>query len=173
MMKAWIVISTLTFLVTNSYLPNFNSFSPTESEQLISATEGNESSNRTVIPFGRFYQHQETVPFGSKMGKVIKSKQIKEGEQVFGSSKMKYNFKTEKGIIYDAASEQEGMQVRGKVAKYISAADSTTNLGRIIVRFSMDDDFIQQFGMMVQVNLDKLFIPIQIPFQNRRIALLF
>jgi N-acetylmuramoyl-L-alanine amidase len=78
MMKAWIVISTLTFLVTNSYLPNFNSFSPTESEQLISATEGNESSNRTVIPFGRFYQHQETVPFGSKMGKVIKSKQIKE-----------------------------------------------------------------------------------------------
>ncbi|MCR9288509.1 MAG: putative LPS assembly protein LptD [Bacteroidetes bacterium] len=61
------------------------------------------------------------------LGKTIGAPQFKEGEQVFGSSKMKYNFKTEKGIIYDAASEQEGMQVRGKVAKYISAADSTQN----------------------------------------------
>lgn len=61
------------------------------------------------------------------LGKTIGSPQFKEGEQNFGSSKMKYNFKTEKGIIYDAATTQEGMQVRGEVAKYISGADSTQN----------------------------------------------
>ncbi len=32
-----------------------------------------------TIPFGRFFKKSDPIPFGSKMGKVIKSKQIEEG----------------------------------------------------------------------------------------------
>jgi N-acetylmuramoyl-L-alanine amidase len=76
MMKAWLLISTLTFLVSPSYLPNFNSSTSKVSKKEIAADKGTEALVRPVVPFGRFYQHQKTVNFGTEMGKVIKSKQI-------------------------------------------------------------------------------------------------
>ncbi len=62
-----------------------------------------------------------------QLGKTIGKPKFTESSQTFSSSKMKYNFKTRKGIIYDAVSEQEGMQVHGEKAKFISAVDSTKN----------------------------------------------
>ena len=50
---------------------------------------------------------------------------LKKANKPLGQSKMKYNFKTEKGIIYDASSQQEGMQVLSRKAKYISSIDTT------------------------------------------------
>ncbi len=49
-----------------------------------------------------------------------------ERDQTFTTREMKYNFKTRKGIIYQAATVQEGMQVIGEKAKYISAGEDTT-----------------------------------------------
>lgn len=63
---------------------------------------------------------------GKKVGnRTIGSPKFTESDQTFTSSKMKYNFKTRKGIIYDAVSQQEGMQVHGAKAKYISSLDTT------------------------------------------------
>ncbi|RMG79395.1 MAG: LPS-assembly protein LptD [Bacteroidetes bacterium] len=61
------------------------------------------------------------------LGQVIGRPKFTEGEQTFEAGKMRYNFKTEKGIIYDAHSQEEGMQVIARKAKYISSKDSTHN----------------------------------------------
>ena len=86
MMKAWLLFSTLALLATSYRLPNINlssppptpkgeislSLPPTTTDSPLGVGGGARAS------FGRFFNHQETIPFGSKMGKVIKSKQIKE-----------------------------------------------------------------------------------------------
>lgn len=56
-------------------------------------------------------------------GEMIGSPKFKEKDQEFTSSKMRYNIKTQKGIIYDAVTEQGGMHVHGSKAKFISSGD--------------------------------------------------
>ena len=61
-------------------------------------------------------------PQGQWIGKPV----FEEGDQRFTSSKMKYNFKTYKGIVYDGQSIQEGMNVVGEKGKFIGAGKDTT-----------------------------------------------
>lgn len=76
MMKAWLLISTLAFLVASNRLPNFNS---PPASLLATASLASDSESASVRPFGRFFNATKKTPFGAKMGKVIKSNQFKEG----------------------------------------------------------------------------------------------
>lgn len=51
-----------------------------------------------------------------------------EGENVFNANRMRYNFETRKGIVYDAITEEDDIKVRGSRSKFISGdpADSTS-----------------------------------------------
>jgi LptD protein len=61
-------------------------------------------------------------------GKIIGKPQFQEGDQTFTASSVKYNFKSSKGIIYSAQSQQQGMNVVGQKAKFLgSGGDSTKN----------------------------------------------
>ncbi len=67
----------------------------------------------------------EGVP--DSLGKLSGLPNFKDGDQQFSSKKMRYNFKTSKGIIYDASTKQgSDMYVLSNKAKFIShQADST------------------------------------------------
>ncbi|MEL7222919.1 MAG: putative LPS assembly protein LptD, partial [Bacteroidota bacterium] len=51
-----------------------------------------------------------------------------EGESVFNANRMRYNFETRKGIVYDAITEEDDIKVRGSRSKFISGdpGDSTS-----------------------------------------------
>ena len=57
-----------------------------------------------------------------------------QGSQNFTASKLRYNFKTYKGIIFDAQTMQEGMNVVGTKGKFIGAGDDTTKANVIYNR---------------------------------------
>lgn len=62
------------------------------------------------------------------LGQLIGKPQFQEGDQTFTASTVKYNFKTSKGIIFSAQSQQQGMNMVGQRAKYIgNGGDSTKN----------------------------------------------
>jgi len=44
---------------------------------------------------------------------------FQDGEEAFDASKLRYNFKTSKGIIYDAVSQYNDLYVRGGKAKFV------------------------------------------------------
>lgn len=49
--------------------------------------------------------------------------EFKDGEQEFTAGKLRYNFKTKKGIIYEARTQQEDLYVLGEKAKFVGAPD--------------------------------------------------
>ncbi len=53
-------------------------------------------------------------------GQKIGLPAFQDGDQAFTSNKMRYNFKTKKGIIYDATSKYNDLYILGKRAKFIS-----------------------------------------------------
>ncbi|MBI5914368.1 MAG: LPS-assembly protein LptD, partial [Bacteroidetes bacterium] len=62
------------------------------------------------------------LPGGEWLGKP----HFTEGDQNFTASKIKYNFKTYKGIIYDAQTMQEGMNIVGEKGKFFGTGNDTT-----------------------------------------------
>ena len=61
------------------------------------------------------------------LGKKTGVPEFKEGEMGFVSEKMKYNFKTKKGIIYDVSTKQNDMYVLGAKAKFTAGDRDTLN----------------------------------------------
>ncbi|MCB0520747.1 MAG: LPS-assembly protein LptD [Lewinellaceae bacterium] len=59
-------------------------------------------------------------------GKWIGKPTFKEGDQTFSASKLRYNFKTYKGIIYDAQTTFDGMNVVSRKGKFFGAGEDTT-----------------------------------------------
>ena len=62
--------------------------------------------------------------FADSTGQTAGLPQFEDGEQNFTASRLRYNFKTKKGIIYEARTKQEDMYVLGTRAKFIGAAES-------------------------------------------------
>ncbi len=52
-------------------------------------------------------------------GRIAGKPDFNDGTQEFKANKLKYNFKTQKGIIYDAKSKQNDLYVLGSKTKYI------------------------------------------------------
>jgi hypothetical protein len=52
--------------------------------------------------------------------------EFKDGEQTFTAQRLRYNFKTQKGIVYEARTQQEDLFVLGERAKFIGAGEQDT-----------------------------------------------
>ncbi|MFN0212906.1 MAG: putative LPS assembly protein LptD [Saprospiraceae bacterium] len=64
--------------------------------------------------------------FADSTGQLTGLPDFKDGEQAFTASKLRYNFKTKKGIIYEARTQQEDLYVLGERAKFISGVSADT-----------------------------------------------
>jgi hypothetical protein len=68
------------------------------------------------------------VRIDSTTGKMIGQPHFKQGEQVFDAKRMRYNFKTQKGMVYDVRTTQKDIIAHGAKMKFIAAPkrDSTS-----------------------------------------------
>ena len=67
-------------------------------------------------------------PLKGEKGAVLGMPDFKDGDQNFKAGKMKYNFKSKKGIVYDVSTLQQNLHVLGEKTKFISksaTADTT------------------------------------------------
>ncbi|MEL6969056.1 MAG: putative LPS assembly protein LptD [Bacteroidota bacterium] len=55
-----------------------------------------------------------------------------EGENTFVANRMRYNFESRKGIVYDAVTQEDDIYVKGSRSKFISADPSDTTANDII-----------------------------------------
>lgn len=62
-------------------------------------------------------------------GKAAEMPEFTQGEQVFNAQRMRYNFKTGKGIVYDVTTQQNDVVVHGGKTKFVRAdqADTSSN----------------------------------------------
>ncbi len=74
------------------------------------------------------YAHSEisAQQFADSTGQLAGLPDFKDGEQAFTATKLRYNFKTKKGIIYEARTQQEDLYVLGERAKFISGISADT-----------------------------------------------
>ncbi|HAD11684.1 MAG TPA: hypothetical protein DCF33_04510 [Saprospirales bacterium] len=106
-------------------------------------------------------------PLQDSSGLLTGMPDFKDGEQQFTASKLRYNFKSKKGIIYEARTQQEDLHVLGEKAKFVSAssADTTKKARNIIYNkdaiITTCDDPHPHFGIRTQklkVIQDKLVV---------------
>ena len=64
--------------------------------------------------------------FADTSGQLVGLPDFQDGEQKFTASRLRYNFKTKKGIIYEARTKQEDLYVLGERAKFISGVSVDT-----------------------------------------------
>jgi hypothetical protein len=86
----------------------------------------------------------------NSLGELVGKPKFQEGTQNFTASNMRYNFKTYKGIILDAQTKQEGMNIVGEKAKFFGTGDDTTRSNIIYNRnaiFSTCDLEHPHFGI--------------------------
>ena len=60
-------------------------------------------------------------------GQLVGLPEFDDGQQKFTATRLRYNFKTRKGIIYEARTQQEDMYVLGSKAKFIGSASADTS----------------------------------------------
>ena len=65
-------------------------------------------------------------PFPDSSGQMAGRPDFKDTDQAFTASGLRYNFKTRKGIIYEARTQQEDLYVLGERAKFIGSASVDT-----------------------------------------------
>lgn len=69
--------------------------------------------------------------FADSTGQLTGLPDFKDGEQAFTATRLRFNFKTKKGIIYEARSQQEDLFVLGSRAKFITGvSDDSTKTTR-------------------------------------------
>ncbi len=67
-----------------------------------------------------------------KEGETVEEPTFSDGTQNVSYKKLKYNFKTKKGIVYDAVTTQDDLFIHGATTKFVSGeADSLTNNDQI------------------------------------------
>jgi hypothetical protein len=64
--------------------------------------------------------------FPDSTGQLAGIPEFKDGQQDFTANRLRYNFKSKKGIIYEARTKQEDMYVLGERAKFIGVANADT-----------------------------------------------
>ena len=64
--------------------------------------------------------------FPDSSGKLGGTPSFKDKDQSFTANKLRYNFKSKKGIIYEARTQQQDLYVLGEKAKFIGAPDGDT-----------------------------------------------
>lgn len=64
------------------------------------------------------------APLADSTGKLAGYPDFQDGQQNFTAARLRYNFKTRKGVIYEARTKQEDLYVLGEKAKFIGAGDT-------------------------------------------------
>lgn len=67
--------------------------------------------------------------FPDETGKMTGLPEFKDGDQAFTATKLRYNFRSKKGLIYEARTKQEDLYVLGQKAKFVSQT-STDSLAK-------------------------------------------
>lgn len=60
-------------------------------------------------------------------GRLAGAPEFKDKDQAFTANKLRYNFKSKKGIIYEARTKQEDLYVLGQKAKFVGAPEGDTS----------------------------------------------
>ncbi|HNG89031.1 MAG TPA: putative LPS assembly protein LptD, partial [Saprospiraceae bacterium] len=68
-------------------------------------------------------------PFPDTAKQLVGLPEFKDKEQEFTAGRLRYNFKTRKGVIYEARTKQEDLYVLGERAKFVGAQDSRDTTG--------------------------------------------
>ena len=66
-------------------------------------------------------------------GRIVGKPNFKQAEQEFKANAMRYNFKTKKGIIYEARSKQGDMYVLGEKSKFVGQGTDSTGATQNII----------------------------------------
>lgn len=77
------------------------------------------------------YEHNEisAQPFPDTSRQLVGYPDFTDGEQQFTAGRIRYNFKSRKGVIYEARTKQEDLYVLGERAKFVGAQDSRDSTG--------------------------------------------
>ena len=59
------------------------------------------------------------------IGQIVGNPVFQDGDQSFVAKKMRYNFKSKKGMVYDVVAEEGDMYILGEKTKIVSTGDST------------------------------------------------
>ncbi|MBL7810354.1 MAG: LPS-assembly protein LptD, partial [Saprospiraceae bacterium] len=106
-------------------------------------------------------------PLPDTSGLPVGLPDFKDGEQQFTASKLRYNFKSKKGIIYEARTKQEDLYVLGEKAKFVNVVSADTSKKARNIIYNEDaiittcDDPHPHFGIRTQklkVIQDKLVV---------------
>jgi LptD protein len=71
-------------------------------------------------------------PYPDSSGTMKGFPHFKDGTQDLDLKKLKYNFKTSKGIAYDVTTKQNDVFVHGGVSKFVSSKGDTTRSGDVV-----------------------------------------
>lgn len=66
--------------------------------------------------------------FPDETGQLAGLPEFKDGEQEFTATKLRYNFRSKKGIIYEARTKQQDLYVLGQKAKFIGEASADSSM---------------------------------------------
>lgn len=75
-----------------------------------------------VFDWGNNLVEAEGLP--DSLGKISGNPVFKESEQSFNAKRIRYNFKTKKGLVYEATTQEKDVYVLGKVGKLYSADEA-------------------------------------------------
>lgn len=76
-------------------------------------------------------------PLKEKSGALVGVPDFKDKDQAFRANKMRYNFKSKKGIIYDVQTQQQNLYVLGEKTKFVSR-DATKDTTDTDIIYSKD-----------------------------------
>lgn len=76
-------------------------------------------------------------PLKEKNGQIYGKPDFKDRDQTFKANKMRYNFKTKKGIVYDVQTLQQNLYVIGEKTKFVSR-DATADTSDTDIIYSKD-----------------------------------
>ncbi|MBK8555562.1 MAG: LPS-assembly protein LptD [Lewinellaceae bacterium] len=71
--------------------------------------------------------------FPDSTGQLAGAPEFNDGEQAFSAEKLRYNFKSKKGIIYQARTKQEDLYVLGEKAKFVGSSADTTGTAENVI----------------------------------------
>jgi LptD protein len=80
-------------------------------------------------------------PFTDSLGKQKGIPNFKDKTQEFNAKKMRYNFRTQKGVVYDVTTKYNDAYVHGGLSKFVGAKSSDTTKQRNDVAYSTDAIF--------------------------------
>lgn len=74
------------------------------------------------------YKNNEIIAdqFPDSTGQMSGLPNFKDGQQDFTATRLRYNFKSQKGIIYEARTKQDDLYVLGEKAKFVGQASADT-----------------------------------------------